>query len=182
MTIPLDRHALADRVAAGQAFDYLPFYGHSGQGAGPWVLSQWWPAAFTFDGLRYPTAEHWMMAEKARTFGDERALAEILLVEDPQSAKVLGRAVEPYDDAVWSARRGDAVVKGNLAKFTQHPALGAWLVATGDRILVEASPTDKVWGVGLGITDPAVRDPRKWRGANLLGFALMRVRDELRRR
>ncbi|WP_033424830.1 NADAR family protein [Actinomadura flavalba] len=162
---------------------YLFFWGHRAgrAGAGPWCLSQWWPAAFAVDGVRYATAEHFMMAEKARLFGDAATRAAILAAPHPARAKDLGRRVRGYDDAVWDEHRYDVVVRANLAKFGQDEDLRRYLCETGDRVLVEASPVDRVWGIGLTADDARATRPADWPGRNLLGFALMDVRDHLRR-
>ena len=177
-----DVESLRAAVAAGARPGFLPFYGHrpvAGVAAGPWLLSQWFPAPFTVAGVRYPTAEHWMMAGKARVFGDDEALARILASDDPADAKRAGREVRGFVTGTWAERRFDVVVAGTRAKFGTDLLLGDYLRSTGDAVLVEASPADRVWGVGLGVDDPDVLAPHRWRGANLLGFALMRVRDEL---
>jgi ribA/ribD-fused uncharacterized protein len=171
-------------VATGEPVDWLLFWGHTPPrdgGVGKSCLSQWWPGRFELDGEVYPTAEHWMMVGKARLFGDEAAAGAILATDDPAEAKRLGRTVRGYDEAAWRAARYDLVVRGNLAKFGQDPLLGAFLLATGERVLVEASPVDRIWGIGLAEGDQAATDPARWRGLNLLGFALMDVRDELAR-
>jgi ribA/ribD-fused uncharacterized protein len=120
-----------------------------------------------------------MMACKARLFGDDEVLAQIVEAPGPREAKALGRAVRNYDDRAWRKARFDAVVQGNVAKFSQHEGRRAFLLATGARVLVEAAPRDTIWGVGLGASNPAISDPARWRGQNLLGFALMQVRDRL---
>lgn len=179
----MDRVAeLVRREAAGERVEYLHFWGHRPRkdgrvGAG--CLSQWWPVEFTVDGERFASAEHFMMVGKARLFGDEDAVAAILADPDPAAAKKLGRTVRGYDDAAWQAAAYDIVVAGNHAKFAQHPDLGEFLVATGGAVLVEASPYDRIWGIGLRATDPAAAAPSTWCGTNLLGFALMDVRDRL---
>ncbi|MEZ4680734.1 MAG: NADAR family protein [Caldilineaceae bacterium] len=150
-----------------------------GQPIGKWCLSQWFPAPFVIDDVTYPTAEHFMMAEKARLFGDEATLAQILAAPHPGAAKALGRQVQGFDDALWAEQRFDIVVRGNQGKFGQNKALHTYLRNTDDKIFVEASPTDTIWGIGLAETDQRVHDPRQWRGSNLLGFALMQVRAEL---
>jgi ribA/ribD-fused uncharacterized protein len=117
-----------------------------------------------------------MMAEKARIFDDVEARAEILATPDPAQQKRLGRRVRRYDEATWVRSRFDIVTAGNIAKFSQGRRLGDYLCATGDAILVEASPTDVIWGIGLAAQDPGATTPSAWRGENLLGFALMRAR------
>ncbi len=161
---------------------FLFFWGHQpgpDGDLGPGCLSQWWPAPFTVDGIRFPTAEHYMMVSKARLFGDESRVTRILANPSPSGAKALGRAISTYNEEVWTASRYGLVVDGNLAKFDQNPALLAYLIATGDSILVEASPMDRIWGIGLAAGDDNARRAAHWKGMNLLGFALMDVRDRL---
>lgn len=180
---PSTVEALRTRVSRGERFEYLCFWGHRARADGAVsaaCFSQWYASPFAVDGVRYATAEHWMMAEKARLFGDEAALAKVLASGDPDAAKAAGRAVVDFDDARWRSHRETIVFRGNLAKFEQHPALREFLRATGDRILVEASPVDAIWGIGLAAADPRAQDPTQWRGLNLLGFALMRVREAIR--
>jgi ribA/ribD-fused uncharacterized protein len=168
--------------AAGEPIKVLPFWGHkpNADGSiGPGVLSQWWPQPFTVDGVRYPTAEHWMMAGKARLFDDTDGLAAALAAASPGAAKAAGRKVRGFDEQRWRAVRYDLVVAGNLAKFGQHPELGDFLRRTGRKVLVEASPFDRIWGIGMARTHDDVGRPTRWRGLNLLGFALMDVREQL---
>ena len=121
-----------------------------------------------------------MMAEKARMFRDEDAEQQILGCDGPKEAKAIGRTVRDYDDALWSEGRFSVVVEGNAAKFDQNAELQKLLLKTGDTVLVEAAPRDTVWGIGLGENNERARDPSRWRGLNLLGFALMQVRRRLR--
>ncbi|WP_407562373.1 NADAR family protein [Streptomyces sp. 184] len=169
-------------MGEGRRLKYLYFWGHRAKREGvvdAACLSQWWPVEFEVDGTVYVTAEHWMMAAKARLFGDGAAEERILATRHPGAAKAEGRKVRGFDEAQWQEHRFAAVVRGNLAKFGQHPALGAYLRGTGGRVLVEASPVDRVWGIGLAATDAEAQDPGAWRGLNLLGFALMEVRTTL---
>ena len=145
----------------------------------PGVFGQWTDSEFVVDGVTYSCAEQFMMAEKARLFGDAVVCAKILASRDPREHKALGRQVAGFDRAVWERACLDIVVRGNLAKFRQNPAMRAALLATGDKLLVEATPFDKIWGVGLRADDPRIHDRANWRGQNLLGEALMRVRAEL---
>jgi ribA/ribD-fused uncharacterized protein len=168
--------------AAGEAIDVLPFWGHQPEAdgsAGVGCLSQWWPSEFTVDGVTYPTAEHWMMASKARVFGDAEGLAAVMTTITPYAAKKAGRAVRGFEEKAWHRVRYQIVVDGNRAKFGQHPELAAYLRSTGRRVIVEASPYDRIWGVGMATADPDVAHPLRWKGINLLGFALMDVRDQL---
>ncbi|WP_090936153.1 NADAR family protein [Nonomuraea jiangxiensis] len=167
---------------AGQRLKYLYFWGHQpprAGGVGPGCLSQWWPVTFEADGHTFASAEHYMMAHKAWLFGDEECAGEILAAGHPGEAKKLGRVVRGFDEAVWQARRFDIVVRGSLAKFGQHAELAEFLLGTSNRVLVEASPVDRVWGIGLAADDERAASPVTWRGLNLLGFALMAARDTL---
>lgn len=173
---------LAARTARGERFKYLYFWGHRPQrngSAGRSCLSQWWPAPFTADGVEYPTAEHWMMASKARLFGDFEAEERVLRSAHPRQAKTAGRTVRGFDETFWERERYSVVVEGSVRKFGQHGELREYLLGTNNRVLVEASPLDRVWGAGLSVDDERVRDPRKWKGQNLLGFALMEARSRL---
>lgn len=177
-----DRAWLEHAFRANSRTDFLFFWGHRPDRSGrmtPSCFSQWWPASFTVDGLTYPTAEHWMMAEKARLFRDPQTMSAILEATDPKTVKALGRGVKHFDAQRWDERKLGIVIHGNYEKFRQNADLRAFLSSTGDRVLVEASPVDPIWGIGLAADDEAARDPFRWRGANLLGFALMHVRDRL---
>ncbi|KAB8189789.1 DUF1768 domain-containing protein [Nonomuraea phyllanthi] len=170
---------------SGRRLKYLYFWGHQPArdgrpGAG--CLSQWWPVTFTEDGHTYTSAEHYMMAHKAWLFGDEGSAGKILQAGHPGEAKSLGRTVRGFDQAAWEARRFEIVVRGNVAKFGAHEDLAEFLAGTSGRVLVEASPVDRVWGIGLAASDERAASPATWRGANLLGFALMAARDTLDRR
>jgi ribA/ribD-fused uncharacterized protein len=180
--LPLDLEALRACVRDGQSFTYLPFYGHTAEPGRITnaVYSQFYPAEFGIDGVRYRWAEQWMMAAKARLFGDQEALAAILGADEPLACKKIGRTVRNYDDGHWSAARFGLVVTGNIAKFSQNQLLRDHLLGSGDAILVEAAPRDQIWGIGFGRDNPAVNDPLRWRGRNLLGFALVKVRAVLR--
>ena len=143
-------------------------------------FSQWWQSPFIIDNVSYLTAEHYMMAQKALLFNDQSIFEQIVHASHPKQAKELGRKVSNFDEGVWNKHRFDIVVAGNLAKFGQNDALKYYLLGTNKRVLVEASPVDKIWGIGLGKDDERVYNPLKWQGDNLLGFALMEVRDKLR--
>jgi len=163
---------------------YLFFWGHTPKQPNTVdksCFSQWYPAAFSVAGDTYATAEHWMMAEKARLFGNDDVRARIIAARHPDEAKKLGRQVAGFDPQVWDEQKYELVQAGNYQKFSQHLPLKEYLLTTGDRVLVEASPVDAIWGIGLGAAHPDAMQPAKWPGQNLLGFALMEVRDQLRR-
>jgi ribA/ribD-fused uncharacterized protein len=195
-TLPSSRGELLAAIAAGYTPKYLFFWGHTPKqqaarkglspqdkdALGSWIFSQWYPSPFEVDGQHYPAAEHFMMAEKARLFGDSATREQILAAAHVAEAKALGRKVRPFDEPTWEAQRFAIVVAASLAKYSQNPDLGAYLDHTGDRVLVEAAPRDRIWGIGLGAQNPAARDPARWRGLNLLGFALMVARERLRAR
>ncbi|MFB7246301.1 NADAR family protein [Streptomyces populi] len=178
------RDALISAVASGTPVKYLHFWGHRPRAdgsVGAGCLSQWWPSPFVVEGVEYATAEHWMMASKARLFRDAEAERQAVAAANPALAKKAGRLVRGFDETVWERERFGIVVEGSVHKFAAHPDLRAFLLGTGGRVLVEASPMDRVWGIGLAATDQGAHDPRRWRGANLLGFALMEARERLRR-
>ena len=161
--------------------DFVLFWGHEDRGKGltKVCLSQWYQCPFVVEGQYYNCAEQYMMAEKARIFGYEEIRQQILAEYSQMAMKKLGRKVRNYDDEIWKEKRFDVVVKGNIAKFSQNEKLLDFLLSTDDKILVEASPKDTVWGIGLDESSPEAIQPRKWIGENLLGFALMEVRDIL---
>lgn len=180
----MTRESLIAEIQSGFVPDWTFFWGHTPAGEGSVAkacFSQWWEGhPFEVEGVRYATAEHFMMAEKARLFGDEPTRSDILAAKGPAEAKKLGRKVSDFDDRIWHRHRRDIVVRGNLAKFGQHETLRTFLLDTGGSILVEASPYDNVWGIGLDAADPDAGRPENWKGRNLLGFALMQVRQRLR--
>ena len=175
------REELCARIDAGERFKYLLFWGHTpkGPGVGKHVLSQWWEQTFHEDGVAYASAEHYMMAGKARLFGDDEMLTEILEADSPGAAKAFGRKVRGFDTDRWNQHRFDIVVRGNVAKFSEHEDLRTYLLETGTKVLVEASPRDRIWGIGMGASNPDAENPSRWRGSNLLGFALMTARTRL---
>ncbi|MCD9144037.1 NADAR family protein [Streptomyces albireticuli] len=173
---------LTAALEQGERVKYVYFWGHRPRrdgGIGASCFSQWWPSPFTVDGTAYATAEHWMMAGKARLFDDAEAEARVLAATHPKQAKDAGRTVRGFDEERWRAHRFDLVVEGSVHKFGQDPALRDYLLGTGGRVLVEASPLDRIWGIGLAADDERAGDPERWRGENLLGFALMAARQRL---
>jgi ribA/ribD-fused uncharacterized protein len=142
-------------------------------------FSQWHPSQFTVNGVTYSRAEQFMMHQKALLFGDATTAAKILATDDPCVQKKLGRRAGPFRQDLWDRECRRIVREGNLAKFSQNPALKAALFATAGTTLVEASPVDCIWGVGLAASDPAILDRATWRGENRLGEILTQVREEL---
>lgn len=120
-----------------------------------------------------------MMYRKAQLFGDSDAAHGILEAGNPGKAKAIGREIRGFDQELWNDHRFEIVVAGNLAKFDSDPMLRDFLLGTGKRVLVEASPVDKIWGIGMAQDNPSCENPNLWKGLNLLGFALMEVRDRL---
>ncbi len=162
-----------------QVLEYVFFWGHTSSqrlSVGKECLSQWYPSVLRIDEIVYPSAEHYMMAEKARIFNDERVREKILESTDPASVKQSGRKIKGFNEEVWREHRFEIVYNANEAKFSQNANLKEFLMSTVDKVLVEASPHDKIWGTGMDSNHKDILNPHKWRGLNLLGFALMQVR------
>jgi ribA/ribD-fused uncharacterized protein len=162
--------------------NFLFFWGHQPSKDGQITsscLSQWWPSPFEVEGIVYPKAEHWMMSQKARLFGDDEIARRILSAESPKAVKQLGREAKNFDAAVWDKEKLAIVQEGSFQKFSQNAGLRDYLTATGELILVEASPVDRIWGIGLAADNADASNPLQWRGDNFLGFALMRARHRL---
>ena len=178
-----DMPSLIDYLSKGKKTKYIYFWGHQKPkdgSIGKSCFSQWYDSPFYINNQFYKTAEHFMMAEKARLFNDTNAESAILKSGNPGEAKRIGRNVVGFNDEVWIKERFRIVVEANEAKFAQNNVLAESLIATGKRVLVEASPVDKVWGIGLAADDQNINSPYKWKGLNLLGFALMEVRKRLK--
>lgn len=170
----------------GQIDSYLFFWGHTpriknGQ-LHKTCLSQWWEGVFEVEGVLYKSAEHWMMAQKAKVFEDEAMYQKIIEAKSPAEAKKLGRKVKNFDFDTWEKVRYEIVKEGNLHKFGQSRKLKEYLLNTGSTVLVETSPFDAIWGIGLTQDAPNIENPNTWLGSNLLGFALMEVREELKKK
>lgn len=173
---------LTNTFESGVSVKFLLFWGHANKNnetAGKFCFSQWYPSPFTIDGITYKTAEHWMMAQKAVLFEDERTQEKIIACNTPAEAKKLGRQVLGFDEITWNDNRYDIVRLGNIHKFNQHPIFADYLLATADRVIAESSPVDTIWGTGLSPDHKEANNIYCWRGLNLLGFALMKVRDFL---
>jgi ribA/ribD-fused uncharacterized protein len=171
---------LTEYVNHGKKVKYVFFWGHqkSEDSVSKSCFSQWYDSPFQSGGKEFITAEHYMMYHKAKLFGDTIAANKILAARNPGEAKSIGRGVHGFNEAKWVDNRFEIVVNANLAKFSSHPELKEFLLNTGSRVLVEASPVDDIWGIGLAADNPSVENPNLWKGLNLLGFALMEVRDQ----
>jgi len=182
---PFQMRNLAELKAfceAGGKPAYLFFWGHHPRQVGvidKTCLSNWYPAGFESEGHWYFTSEHCLMAQKAWLFGDQKAFEEIRLCSEPAEAKDWGRKIRGFDESLWLMHRWEYNLRANLEKFSQNPELKTFLLGTGTQVLVEASPVDAIWGIGLAANDPRAHDPMQWKGLNLLGFALMEVRSRL---
>lgn len=173
---------LTDEFRKGKRNKFLFFWGHQKSKDGSiskTCFSQWWESSFEVNGVTYKTAEHWMMAKKAELFEDAEMATRIIEAKSPAEAKDLGRQVSNFNGDIWSQKCYEIVVEGNFHKFSQNEELKAFLIATKNSLLVEASPVDKIWGIGLAGDSKNAENPLLWNGLNLLGFALMEVRDEL---
>lgn len=162
--------------------EFLFFWGHQPSKDGSIIktcMSQWWPANFEENGIVYKTAEHYMMAGKARLFNDQEIAEKIIAKTSPKDVKDLGRQIKNFDAALWDQHKYNIVEQGNYLKFSQNNNLKHFLIQTGTKVLVEASPVDPIWGIGLAEDNADAKEPLKWKGENLLGFALMEVRDKL---
>jgi ribA/ribD-fused uncharacterized protein len=163
---------------------FLFFWGHQPSNDGTITktcFSQWWKSSFIVEQIEYKTAEHWMMAKKAILFNDNETFDKIIECKTPAEAKKLGREVKNYNDSIWLENRFEIVKNGNLHKFSQNKDLLQFLLNSDEQIIVEASPVDSIWGIGMASDHKDINNPEKWIGLNLLGFALMEVRDELRK-
>lgn len=156
------------------------FWGHRPErdgSVGDGCFSQWFNASFTENGSAFRTGEHYMMFRKALLFQDYTVAPRILKAETPREAKRLGRQVRGFKESVWVDHRVAIVSRGNLLKFSQNAALRRHLMSTRGKLLVEASPYDRIWGIGMSRTQAGSSRVQSWRGMNLLGFALTHVRD-----
>ncbi|MFT3736840.1 MAG: NADAR family protein [Rhodocyclaceae bacterium] len=143
-------------------------------------FSNWHPSPFVIDGRTFNCGEQWMMYSKAMLFGDEEIAGKIMAEAVPRKQKMLGRQVRGFDGEEWTAQCEDIMYEGLLEKFRQSEQMLKAMLDTGDTMLVEASPDDAIWGIGLEESDPRACNPEQWLGQNKLGKVLMRVRDSLR--
>ena len=150
----------------------IPFYN------GPFC--QWYTSPIIINGINYSCCEQYMMAQKAKVFNDFDSYSKIMQNPSPRDQKALGKLVKNFDESIWKECREKIVFDGNLAKFTQNPKLKQYLLNTKNAIICEASPYDKIWGIGLAENDPRVHDQKQWDGLNLLGKVIMEVRNQLK--
>jgi ribA/ribD-fused uncharacterized protein len=149
--------------------------------SGQSVFSQWHRSPFEDkEGQVYTTGEQYMMAQKAVLFGDGASYAKIISTHNPKLCKAIGRKVKNFDEDVWVDNRERIVYEGNFMKFSQNRVLRKTLMNTKNTCIVEASPYDKIWGIGMRETHKDATNPSKWRGLNLLGNALTKVREQLK--
>ncbi|PHI17971.1 hypothetical protein CEQ90_20380 [Lewinellaceae bacterium SD302] len=142
-------------------------------------LSQWHICEFVVDEIKFTSTEQYMMYEKAKLFNDEYHMNQILETDNPRKQKEYGRLVGNFDATIWNEKSLKIVYAGNYQKFSQNEKLRNHLVSTKGKTIVEASPYDKIWGIGLSKKDSSVRDIREWKGRNLLGIILTEVRENL---
>ena len=172
--------SIRQRFDQGDNLKFIFFWGHSAtdpDAVGKFVFSQWFISPFEVDGEIYKSTEHWMMAQKALLFDNMNLYNKIMNTEKPAEAKALGREVIGFKEEVWNSKKYEIVKEGNLHKFSQNASLKKYLLETGDKIIVEASPNDSIWGIGIAQDASNIENPHTWKGQNLLGFAIMEVRD-----
>ena len=145
-------------------------------------LSNWYPCEFTVDGKNFTSSEQYFMYRKALLFKDEGAAKRILAADDCQQIQQIGRRISNYNDKVWNGYRQLIMYEALWAKFTQNPELKKKLLDTGNEVLAEASLSDRIWGIGLRMNDSQIFSMKNWQdGRNLLGFTLMKVREDLKK-
>jgi ribA/ribD-fused uncharacterized protein len=177
--MPLSVSALADAVRTGVQPIYLSFPDWGGAPPLGW-LAPWTPTPFETEAGKFPSGEHYFMHAKARLFGDHAVAEKILRASSPGQARELGRRITGFTDALWESERGRLMDETNCTKFSALPELAAYLRSTWPAVLVQASALDVVWGSGLDLADVFLPRPERWPGQNLVGFSLMKVREELR--
>lgn len=144
-------------------------------------LSNWYLADFTVDGVEYSSMEQYMMHQKALMFSDNNIAEQIMNTTNVGKIKALGRSIINYNDTIWNGVRQVIVYKGLLEKFRQNGNLREQLLSTGNDILAECAVQDRIWGIGISMSDSKRYEIDLWQGQNLLGFSLMLVREELKK-
>jgi ribA/ribD-fused uncharacterized protein len=142
-------------------------------------FSQWYMSDFVVNGIKYNCAEQYMMCGKARLFEDWNSFGQILQLTSPKQMKILGRGIRGFDKSHWEIYAKEIVYDGNKAKFEQNRSLHDQLMATEGSTLVEASPYDSIWGIGLSEKDPRALNRAEWLGTNWLGEILTKLREDL---
>ena len=175
------REKIIDEYNANGEMEFVFFWKPQDEMINESCLGQWQLSEFSVDMDDYCCAEQYMMAEKARLFKDEEICNVIMKSKDPKEMKSLGKKAKNFDQAVWDKAKYSIVLNGNYYKFSQNKNIRDYLLSTENKVLVEASPRDTIWGIGLGKGNEKAYNPNTWRGKNLLGFALMEVRDEIRK-
>lgn len=143
--------------------------------------SNFYPSKFIVDDIEFNCGEQWIMYQKAVLFNDLIIANKILKTNEPKKIKSLGRQVANFNEKIWNIHREQKTFTGLLEKFKQNEHLSKVLIDTGNRELVEASPTDRIWGIGLAESDPRIFNKSEWLGRNILGEILMKVRSQLRK-
>ena len=142
-------------------------------------LSNWYPSDIAVDGKRFSSTEQYIMYKKCMILGDEAAAKQVMATDDPEQQQAIGRSARNYHNTVWDGICQVVAMRGLLAKFSQHDDLRRKLLETGDAYLVECARSDHRWACGIGLYDDDRRDIDRWKGKNILGFALMEVRQAL---
>ena len=175
---PHQKRTFVDKLTIGSAaFDAIYFHKPDEPNG---YLSNWYRSPFDLDGVHYTSVEQYIMFQKCKLFGDEAAAEAVLSTDDVAAQQAIGRSANGYIGTVWAGMRQLVALKGLLAKFSQNEDLKQKLLDTGDAYLVECARMDKVWACGIRLTDDRRFDASNWDGENILGFALMEVRNTLR--
>ena len=162
--------------------DFIFFWGHAPAKDGTITetcLSQWWSCDFYENGILFCCAEQYMMYKKALLFNDFEYAQKIIQCKEAKKIKDYGRLIRNFSEEIWNENKQTIVMQGNMLKFSQNIELKEYLQKTGSKILVEASPYDKIWGIGMKKGADGILSPQEWKGENLLGFIIMDVRDRL---
>lgn len=174
----IQKYTVADAEDMSYGEVTIPFW-KAGRSIDPGIFCQWFICKFHDDEHTYVCTEQYMMYQKAKLFNDTVTSEKILREKNPAKMKALGREIKNFSDAVWNKNKFSIVYTGNFLKFSQNPELKKYLKSTGNAILVETSPYDTVWGIGMSADNDNINIPESWKGQNLLGFALMQVRDDI---
>lgn len=142
-------------------------------------FSQWHKAKFELNDIEYTSAEQFMMAKKAELFEDNEIKEQILSTNNVRKQKELGRKVKRFDEEIWNINKIKIVYIANNLKFSQNHELKSNLLETKGKYIVEASPVDAIWGIGIAPDDPRRFNRNNWRGQNLLGKVLTQLREDI---